>query len=454
MKNTKRALFLSIVSIFLCVAMLAGTTFAWFTDSVESTGNIIKTGSLKVDLVRTPYENGVAGTEETLAHQSAAPLFTYQLWEPGYTQTEGLKLLNRGNLHFKYQLSIVPNGAVSALANVIDVYVVDGAVSGRPTAGKVGTLASVLSAGGVLVSGDTAATTLTDGAVVFNKTITLKMQESAGNEYQNKNLVDGGFSVKLVAYQLTKESDSFDENYDKNSDSDAILVSSIDELEDALENGGEMVLGGDIDFAAGNSSTITVPAGVTATLDLGGHTLTADYMEQAIMSTGELTVKNGNLIVDAPSSSGSGAGILSAQLGGVLTLENVKVETRGGMTQAITVNSGTLNLNEGAEVIVKGSGYQTGVICFGNGDVININGGKIIIDAPADSVTSVGIGSYSNCTVNANSGAITVNDGAQHYGVAEYIPGISFVLNLKSGFAINAEGSGTAIDSSVTVVNN
>ncbi|MBQ7821616.1 MAG: hypothetical protein IJ391_04975, partial [Clostridia bacterium] len=42
MTNTKRALFLSIVSMFLCIVMLASTTFAWFTDSVESTNNIIK----------------------------------------------------------------------------------------------------------------------------------------------------------------------------------------------------------------------------------------------------------------------------------------------------------------------------------------------------------------------------------------------------------------------------
>ena len=48
--NTKSALFFSIVSMFLCFAMLLGTTLAWFTDSVTSTGNKIQAGTLKVDL--------------------------------------------------------------------------------------------------------------------------------------------------------------------------------------------------------------------------------------------------------------------------------------------------------------------------------------------------------------------------------------------------------------------
>lgn len=37
MKNTKKALATSAVSLLLCFAMLIGTTFAWFTDKVEVT---------------------------------------------------------------------------------------------------------------------------------------------------------------------------------------------------------------------------------------------------------------------------------------------------------------------------------------------------------------------------------------------------------------------------------
>ena len=47
-KQTKRALITSVISLLVCFSMLVGTTFAWFTDSVTSSGNIIKSGTLDV----------------------------------------------------------------------------------------------------------------------------------------------------------------------------------------------------------------------------------------------------------------------------------------------------------------------------------------------------------------------------------------------------------------------
>ena len=49
-KSTKRALLLSALSLLMCVSMLIGSTFAWFTDSVTSSGNIIKSGTLDVTM--------------------------------------------------------------------------------------------------------------------------------------------------------------------------------------------------------------------------------------------------------------------------------------------------------------------------------------------------------------------------------------------------------------------
>ena len=48
--STKKALVASVLSLVLCFSMLIGTTFAWFTDSVTSAGNIIKTGNLDVEM--------------------------------------------------------------------------------------------------------------------------------------------------------------------------------------------------------------------------------------------------------------------------------------------------------------------------------------------------------------------------------------------------------------------
>ena len=338
MKNTKRALFLSVVSMFLCVVMLASTTFAWFTDSVESTGNIVKTGTLKVDLLN----DGVS-----LKANTTHKIFDYSLWEPGYTQVEGLKLENHGNLHFKYQLAIVPNGAVSALANVIDVYVVDGAVSGRPTAGKVGTLASVLNAGGVLISGNTADLTLTDGAVVFDKTVALKMQESAGNEYQNMSLVDGGFSVRLLATQLTKESDSFNDQYDADSQY-PVLVATETELVEALGASKNVVLKNDI--ALTDDTTVLLTSGTESVLDLNGHTLSGENTRTAThnllidVNGATLDIKNGTVEMTHTGTNmawNGAATIIDVTNNGVLNLSNVTLKNNGGtdMNFAVHLNN-------------------------------------------------------------------------------------------------------------------
>ena len=50
MKNTKKALLLSVMSLVLCVSMLVGTTFAWFTDSVSTAKNTIASGNLDIEL--------------------------------------------------------------------------------------------------------------------------------------------------------------------------------------------------------------------------------------------------------------------------------------------------------------------------------------------------------------------------------------------------------------------
>ena len=48
MSRTKKALLASGVFLLACAALLAGTTFAWFTDSVVNTGNKIQAGNLAI----------------------------------------------------------------------------------------------------------------------------------------------------------------------------------------------------------------------------------------------------------------------------------------------------------------------------------------------------------------------------------------------------------------------
>ena len=48
--STKRALILSLLSMLLCVSMLIGSTYAWFTDTANTAVNKIQAGTLAVAL--------------------------------------------------------------------------------------------------------------------------------------------------------------------------------------------------------------------------------------------------------------------------------------------------------------------------------------------------------------------------------------------------------------------
>lgn len=83
-KNTKRALLASVLSVVLCFAMLVGSTFAWFTDSVTSGKNKIVAGNLDIKL---SYQNANA-TQFTEVTSETADLFVDKdgndiKWEPG-----------------------------------------------------------------------------------------------------------------------------------------------------------------------------------------------------------------------------------------------------------------------------------------------------------------------------------------------------------------------------------
>ena len=98
-QNTKRTLLMSVLSLVLCCAMLIGTTFAWFTDSVTSGNNIIKSGNLDIEL---EYWNGTKWVDVS----GKSDILTNTLWEPGVTEVAYLRVANAGTLALKYQLGI------------------------------------------------------------------------------------------------------------------------------------------------------------------------------------------------------------------------------------------------------------------------------------------------------------------------------------------------------------
>ena len=200
-KSTKRALLGSSMAMVLCLAMLIGATFAWFTDTASTGVNKIQAGNLDVALeMKDAAGQWVSAEGKTLDFVKAADAKGEAiLWEPGCTYTlPELRVVNNGNLALKYKLVISGIQGDAELNNVIDWAVtLDGAAY---TLGEEHHLAAK--------NGETV-----DADVL---TISGKMQESAGNDYMNKSI--DGIAITVVAAQDTVEYDSFNNTYDANAE--------------------------------------------------------------------------------------------------------------------------------------------------------------------------------------------------------------------------------------------
>ena len=207
LKSKKSALLLSFTSLLLCFAMLAGSTFAWFTDTATTGVNKIVSGKLDVDIIGANSEDHVEKLNFTKAAGAEGEDL---LWEPGCRYlTEGFRIANKGNLALKWKAEInkdnIKNGKADSeetpsksLLDVIDFSVVTSQAE------------------------DAKAIAIEDfvGHLAKEKTsdetyyIKAHMQETAGNDYQNLTLE--GITITVYATQDTVENDSFDNKYDEN----------------------------------------------------------------------------------------------------------------------------------------------------------------------------------------------------------------------------------------------
>ena len=199
-KSLKRALFSSAFSLIICVAMLIGTTFAWFTDTASTAVNKIQAGNLKVDIVD---KNGNSLNGKSLSFRDVNNK-TDILWEPGAKfNLDSFKIVNKGNLALKYKVIISGINGSAKLLEAIDFTV------------KIGDAAEAALADweGVLLPDDAAA--IDTMPVKETKLITIsgKMREDAGNEYQGLSI--GGIGITVLATQYTYENDSIGNTYDR-----------------------------------------------------------------------------------------------------------------------------------------------------------------------------------------------------------------------------------------------
>ena len=252
-KATKRALLTSVTALVMCVVMLVGTTFAWFTDTASTGVNKIVAGNLDVDIIGENSDEHVATLNFTKANAATdAGATEAVLWEPGCRYlTEGFRIANKGNLALKWK-AVVNKGTTAAnegnfdLLDVIDFYLV--------TSKDVNDMGTELNE----FSDKLAAKT--NSGVYYIKGV---MKTTAGNDYQGLTL--DGITITVYATQDNVENDSFGPDYDKYATYYPVLDAA--GMKDALVNGGNIKVDANVD-----PSEVLVVAKDT-TIDMNGKTI-------------------------------------------------------------------------------------------------------------------------------------------------------------------------------------
>ena len=326
--KTKKALRGSLFALFLCIVLLIGTTFAWFTDSVSTGVNKIQAGNLKVDLqMKDANGSWVSAEGKTIdfvkasGHENEAIL-----WEPGCTyELPVLRVVNKGNLALKYKIKINGIQGDEKLNEVINWTISDVALDTDHS--------------------------LAAGATSEDLTIKGHMQESAGNEYQGLSI--DGISITVVATQDTVENDSFGNTYDANA---GYPVAKYSDMKKAFADGGSIAINDNITAdesktAAADRVTVEAPT----TLYLGAMYTVPGSLE-ASNNWAALYVKK-DLTINASSK------------GGINCLDKTDASASyiGGPYVAHIQG-------EGITVTVNGGKY------YGGGTIFNVEKGTLIVN--------------------------------------------------------------------------
>ena len=399
-RATKRALLTSVTALVMCVVMLAGTTFAWFTDTASTGVNKIQAGNLDIELayknaetVKNPSTDTKFEpvTKETNVFMEGAP------WEPGHVEYVVLKISNAGTLALKYKLGInIANETGSTnvfnksfkLSDYIEFAVIDG---DRSDLGRDDLVAAATAAGNhVLNVGYTNEDHLLAGATGSEKTVTLVvwMPKSVGNE-ANYKVAEGitapsiDLGISVAATQYTYEKDSFDEKYDKDA-AYPVVVSNQEQVNDAITN------------AANKKATIVMPANTKFTLDSGIAHEGDKSRDITFVGDDSQTV---DVITNAVSAEG---GQLNYQRGSSFTYENLTIQAGEGNFDGIVCNELTFK-----DCTIKGK-----LTLFGKATFINC----VFDNTMANQYSIWTWGgtdvTFEGCTFNTNGKAILLYGGA------------------------------------------
>ena len=373
-KSTKRALIISVLAIFMCVAMLIGTTFAWFTDTASTGVNKIQAGNLDVKLMySTDMQTWKEATEQTKLFDDNA------LWEPGYTQVVYLKVVNAGNLALKYETGFSKNYTSNRGKNVngawyrVDDYLKIGTAE---TTAKFENREAVWSA--IADNERTLAkdVMLTDGWITLEAgkesapfAVAIYMPTSVGNEAnasKNRPSYVSGLGIEVRATQATVESDSFGSDYDANA---ATVLKRVEYTD------GEHTVTGNIQA---NGTAGAIHGTGTAKITVDATTVYGTYVSNYAMavcasSKSEITIKGGEFANQAPA--GSALSLIYAE-------DNAKITIEGGTFKCVSP-AWTLNCNgnDTATITVKGGSFykfDPSNVTVGEGEIFVADGYKVV----------------------------------------------------------------------------
>ena len=368
-KSTKRALITSALAILMCVAMLIGTTFAWFTDTASTGVNKIQAGNLDIEVQYT------LDGENWNDLDGATDIFQKGLWEPGHTEVVALKFKNNGNLALKYNINmnIVDETAgvnkfnqeyklsdylqvktLSQEASGIGDICIDMAFSARNDG--LGYTATAKFKDATVLDHDLF---LAPGEVGNYLIMKVYMPETVGNEanaISTEKAASIRFGLNVVATQTPYENDSFGNTYDEDAEY-PIPVTTGDELQDIVNNATAPV-----NIVLTNSITtnnFVIPADKDVTLDLNGRTVT-NAESHTILNNGHLTLtdssadKSGQII----SLKGNTAALRNGD-NAVCVVEGGTISRDGanGNTWHVVENFGKMTFNGGKVVLKNGNGF-------------------------------------------------------------------------------------------------
>lgn len=342
-KSTKRALLTSVLALLMCVAMLVGATFAWFTDTASTGVNKIQAGNLKMEV---SYKNTSDG-EFTVLKENTNVFMENALWEPGHVEYAVLNVKNIGTLALKYKLGIniaSETGSTNVLGNEFKLsdYIRFAVLDGDQSSLDRDNLVATAGSGAALNAGYTAENhLLTAGKGNSEKVVTLVvwMPTTVGNEANHKTDKTApsiNLGINVVATQDTVENDSFDNTYDKNATypvtDAASIATAVADLATAGKKNVVVTVANNMD----NTSGIKTAKGNTLTMDLNGKSVGVSYGQGSTNTTtngmqllqgSTVTLKNGTYKANHGNDADHNIAILIQNYSN-LTIENCTLDMR------------------------------------------------------------------------------------------------------------------------------